>query len=259
MMRSVKTLRLVPLAMGALLWAGAAPAQSLDGVIKEGEGKLAAAQQSQERIDEVVDAQQAKLITYRALLKQVEGLEQYNAQLSTQIEGQQALIGRFDESIKQVATIERQMLPLIMRMADALSEYVELDKPFHIDERNTRIAQLKDSLSKADIDVAEKFRQVIEAYQIETEYGRKIDTYQQIIQLDGEDLEVDVLRFGRVALVAQSKDTRTTVVWNPATAAWERLDAGDYRNSVRRGILMASKQASIDIVTLPIPAPEAAE
>ena len=259
MKRSVHVVGLMPLALGGVLWAGVAQAQNLEGVVKEGEGKLVEAQKSQERIDSIVDAQQSKLITYRALLKQVEGLEQYNEQLSTQIEGQQALITRFDDSIKQVATIERQMLPLILRMADALSEYVELDKPFHIDERNTRIAQLRDSLSKADIDVAEKFRQVIEAYQIETEYGRKIDTYQQIIQLDGEDLEVDVLRFGRVALVAQSKDTRTTVAWNSASEAWERLDAGDYRNSVRRGILMASKQASIDIVTLPIPAPEAAE
>ncbi len=129
MKRSMHVVGLMPLALGGVLWAGVAQAQNLESVVKEGEGKLVEAQKSQERIDSIVDAQQSKLITYRALLKQVEGLEQYNEQLSTQIEGQQALITRFDDSIKQVATIERQMLPLILRMADALSEYVELDKP----------------------------------------------------------------------------------------------------------------------------------
>lgn len=253
----IRLITALPLAL--LFSAGAVHAQALDSVVKEGEAKAQEGRASQEKIDSIVDAQQERLITYRALLKQVEGLEQYNEQLTTQISGQQALIERFDASIKQVATIERQMQPLITRMSESLADFVDLDRPFHVAERQERIAHLNDTLAKADIDVAEKFRQVIEAYQIETEYGRKIDTYQDIIQIDGQDLEVDVLRFGRIALVAQSKDTSTTVVWNTQTEAWEPLDAGDYRNSVRRGILMASKQASIDVVTLPIAAPEAAE
>ena len=120
MKRSMHVVGLMPLALGGGLWAGVAQAQNLESVVKEGEGKLVEAQKSQERIDSIVDAQQSKLITYRALLKQVEGLEQYNEQLSTQIEGQQALITRFDDSIKQVATIERQMLPLILTHRDKI-------------------------------------------------------------------------------------------------------------------------------------------
>lgn len=243
----------------ALLLPGLVLAQSLGQVVTEGEAKAREAKASQERIDAIVDTQQEKLITYRALLKQVEGLEQYNEQLANQVEGQMALIERFDSSIQQVATIERQMLPLTTRMLESLEAFVELDKPFHVAERADRLAGLNDTLAKADVNVAEKFRQVLEAYQIETEYGRKIDAYQDIIDFEGEALEVDVLRFGRIALVAQSKDTATTLVWNPATAAWERLDPGTYRNSIRRGVLMANKQASIDMVTLPIPAPEAAQ
>lgn len=236
-----------------------ASAQALGQVVSEGEAKAREAKASQERIDAIVDTQQEKLITYRALLKQVEGLEQYNEQLANQVEGQLALIERFDSSIQQVATIERQMLPLTTRMLETLEAFVELDKPFHVAERADRLAGLNSTLAKADVDVAEKFRQVLEAYQIETEYGRKIDTYQDIIDIDGESIEVDVLRFGRIALVAQSKDTAITLVWNPQIESWERLDSGTYRNSVRRGVLMASKQASIDMVTLPIPAPESAQ
>lgn len=243
----------------ALLLPGLVLAQTLDQVVKEGEAKVTEAKASQERIDAIVDAQQEKLITYRALLKQVEGLQQYNEQLATQVEGQMALIERFDSSIQQVATIERQMLPLTTRMLETLGAFVELDKPFHVAERADRLAGLNATLAKADVNVAEKFRQVLEAYQIETEYGRKIDAYQDIVDFDGQSLEVDVLRFGRVALVAQSKDTSVTLVWNPETKAWQQVDSGEYRNSVRRGILMANKQASIDMITLPIPAPEAVQ
>ena len=107
--------------------------------------------------------------------------------------------------------------------------------------------------------MAEKFRQVLEAYQIENDYGRKIDTYQRIVEIDGQQREVDILRMGRVALVAQTKDATTTAVWDHDAKQWLVLDPGTYRNSVRQGIRMAKKQASIDLVSLPIPAPTAAE
>ncbi len=248
----------------ALLVAGAclggnAHAQTLDKVIQEGQQKLEAGRESQERINSIVDEQQAKLVKYRALLKQMEGLEQYNEQLGQQIQGQEALIARFDGSISQVAQIERQMLPLIKRMADSLATFVSLDLPFHEGERRERLAFINDSINRADLDVAEKFRQIIEAYQVESEYGRKIDTYPDIVDIDGQRMEVDVLRFGRIALVAQSKDTSVTAAWNRAEKRWEKLNTGIYRNDIKKGILMAKKQASIDLVTLPIAAPEVAQ
>lgn len=246
-------------AVCGLCFCGALGASSLDKVQSEGEAKAADARKSQERIDGLVASKQEKLLTYRALLKQIEGLEQYNEQLGTQIKGQEALMTRFDESIAQVAQIERQMLPLTQRMAQSLSDYVELDLPFHEIERAERLGFVNEAILKADVDVAEKFRQVLEAYQVENEYGRKIDTYQDIIELEGQKREVDVLRFGRIAMVAQTKDTSLTAVWDHANKNWQTLNAGTYRNSIRKGVLMAKKQASIDLVTLPIAAPEAAK
>lgn len=249
--------------LAAALGLASAPAlaqsQSLDQAVDVGQQKVAEGQQSQEKIDKIVDAQQAKLIEYRALLKQQDGLEQYNEQLSTQIKSQEALIERFDSSITQVAKIERQMLPLTTRMVDALGTFVDLDLPFHETERRERLAFVQDTLQKADVNVAEKFRQVLEAYQIENDYGRKIDTYQDIVEIDGQPREVDVLRFGRVSLVAQTRDAAITAVWDHDAKLWQTLDAGTYRNSVRQGIKMSKKQASIDLVTLPIPAPASPE
>ena len=156
----------------------------LDEVQKQGEQKLVEAEQSQKKIDKIVEGAQDRLIQYRALLKQIEGLEAYNEQLTTQVASQEDLIRRFDASITQVALIERQMSPLVGKMADGLSQFVELDLPFNTEERQERIAFIQENLVAADIDVAEKFRQVIEAYQIENEYGRKIDSYQAIVTLE---------------------------------------------------------------------------
>lgn len=231
-------------------------AANLEQIQAVGEKKIEESQKSQEKIDKIVSGAQDRLIQYRSLLKQIEGLETYNKQLSTQVASQEDLIHRFDQSITQVALIERQMSPLVAKMADSLEKFVELDLPFNTEERQERMAFIKENLNAADIGVAEKFRQVVEAYQIENEYGRKIDSYHDIINLNGVDREVDILRVGRIAMVSQTKDTKTSARWNNETKAWEVLDNGTYRNAIRNGIKMAKKQAPIDILTLPISAPE---
>lgn len=233
-------------------------AAKLGDVQQVGEKKLIEAEQSQKKIDKIVEGAQERLIQYRSLLKQIEGLEAYNEQLSTQVASQEDLIRRFDESISQVALIERQMSPLVTKMADSLEEFVELDLPFHITERRERIAFIQENLVAADVDVAEKFRQAIEAYQIENEYGRKIDSYEDIVNLNGAEHKVDVLRVGRIAMVCQTTDTQTSASWNNDSKSWEVLDNVSYRNAIRQGIKMAKKQASIDILTLPIATPEVA-
>lgn len=234
-------------------------AARLDEIQQVGEKKLVEAKQSQEKIDVIVDGAQERLIKYRSLLKQIEGLKTYNRQLAAQVASQKDLIRRFDESIAQVSLIERQMSPLVEKMAASLERFLELDLPFDITERQERMAFIRESLAAADIDVAEKFRQVIEAYQIENEYGRKINSYQDIVELDGVDREVDVLRVGRIALVCQTKDTLISARWNNDTKTWELLDNLVYRNAIRKGIKMSGKQVSIDILKLPIAAAETAK
>ena len=241
----------LPIMLGVV---GSAQASELDKINAVSGQKVDAAIQSQAKIDKVVDEAQKRLITYRALMKQIEGLEAYNEQLDSQVKSQAELIERFDGSIQQVALIERQMSPLVSKMAEALEEFYNLDVPFHVAERQERLAFIQDNLASADINVAEKFRQVIEAYQIESEYGRKIDSYNDVVVIDGNEYEVDVLRVGRIALVCQTKDSKLSAVWNQQGKVWESLDNNTYRNAIRKGIKMAKKQESINLMTLPIAA-----
>ena len=69
--------------------------------------------------------------------------------------------------------------------------------------------------------------------------------------------EVDVLRIGRVALVAQTTDGAETRAWNNTNRSWETLSSADYSAAVRKAVRIAKKQATIELLNMPIAAPEA--
>ena len=244
----------ITLGMALFLPAPPSVADTLTDIQRTGSAKVVEGKASQVRVDRLSETTQGQLREYRLLQKQIEGLETYNKQLSEQIQNQQALITKYDASISEVASIERQMTPLVVKMVKSLSDFIELDLPFHMTERRERLSTIEENLVAADINVAEKFRQIIEAYQIENEYGRKVDSYQDIAIIDGVGYEVDVLRVGRIALVSQSKDTTITAAWDNNTKSWQQLDNNVYRNAVREGLKMANKQAPIGMLVLPISA-----
>ena len=73
----------------------------------------------------------------------------YNERLQRQIDNQMKRIAEIDESIDQVTVIQRQMTPLVIRMIDGLEKFVELDVPFHMEERQQRISFLRGFRSRS--------------------------------------------------------------------------------------------------------------
>ncbi len=217
-----------------------------------------AARRSQQRIDQLSDETRQLLNEYKTVLKEIEGLRVYNAQLEKQIASQEAEMANLNDSIDKVTLIERQITPLMMRMVDGLEQFVELDVPFLMEERTDRIERLREMMDRADVAVSEKFCQILNAYQIETEYGRTMEAYTDSLEIGEKELVVDFLRFGRIALIAQTTDGEQTRAWNQEERQWIEVD-DSYNSSVRQAIRMARKQASVDLVRLPIPGPEQAE
>jgi hypothetical protein len=245
-------------ATGTLLGAVAAvQANNLDAVLKVGNAKNEAARKSQAKIDRLADETRDLLSDYKTVVKQIDGLKVYNARLQRQIDNQMKRIAEIDDSIAQVTIISRQMTPLVIRMIDGLEKFVELDVPFHLDERQQRIDFLRSNLDRSDVSVAEKFRQVLEAYKIENEYGRKIDAYKGSVEIDGTERDVNFFRVGRIALLYQTTDTEISGAWDQASRSWVPLDRGEFRNAIMKGLRIARKEASIDLLTLPVAAPEA--
>ncbi len=245
-------------ATGALAGGVAAvQANTLDSVLEVGEARNEAARKSQQKIDRLADETRDLLSDYKSVMKQVDGLKVYNARLQRQIDNQMARIADIEESINEVTVIQRQMTPLVIRMIDGLEQFIELDVPFNLEERRERIAFLRSNVDRSDLTVAEKFRQVLEAYNIELQYGRGFDSYSDAIDINGTTRDVDFLRIGRLALVYQTTDGTESGVWNNETRSWEPLDSGDYANAIRKGVRIAKRQATIELLNMPVAAPEA--
>ncbi|PCJ90269.1 MAG: hypothetical protein COA46_11985 [Porticoccaceae bacterium] len=224
--------------------------------LKASTNKTNAAKTSQQRIDGIADQTSDLFQTFKQVNKQVEGLRVYNAQLEAQVADQQRTMADLEDSIENAAVMERQITPLTLKMIDSLGQFVSLDIPFLLDERRQRVARLGDNLTRADLSAAEKFRQVLEAYKIESEYGSRIDSYTEIVNVEGQDREVNILRVGRIALLYQTTDQQVTGVWNQKTHQWLTLDDRHSRRAVAKGIRMARKQVAVDMLSLPILAPE---
>jgi hypothetical protein len=139
-------------------------------------------------------------------------------------------------------------------MIDAIEKFVGLDMPFLLEERMKRVEDLRKLMARSDVTTAERFRQIMEAYQIESEYGRTIEAYRSIVKLDGGESTVDFLRFGRIALVYQTLDGSEAAVWDRNEKTWKPLEASD-RSAIRDALRIARKQAAPDLIRLPLPAP----
>jgi hypothetical protein len=239
-----------------LLLAVAAQGQSLNDVLKANQEVVRLAQASQERVDEIVEDTRSALEKYRAVTKEIDGLQIYNTLLQRQVDDQLAEIAKIESSIERVTEIERQITPLMLDMVESLAQFIELDVPFLAEERAERIGRLREALERADVSVAEKFRIVLEAYEIEVDYGRNIETYKLLLPIDGVERSVDMLRIGRVALMYQSEDGTLSGAWDNKAREWVALDDSLARNEIRKGIRMASGQLAPDLLLLPISAPE---
>ena len=232
-------------------------ASTLDTILQVGKSKNDAARKSQVKIDRLAEETRDLLTEYKTVMKQVDGLKVYNERLQRQIDNQLKRISEIEVAIDESTIISRQMTPLVIRMIDGLEKFVELDVPFHMDERQRRITFLRANLDRSDVTVAEKFRQILEAYKIENEYGRKIDAYKGSVDIDGVERDVNFFRVGRIALLYQTTDTEISGAWDQRNRKWVALDRGEYRNAIMKGLRIARKEASIDLINLPVAAPEA--
>lgn len=235
---------------------GVAVAQTVDSVLRAEQQRLAQNREAQQRIDRVVQQTRSLVDDYKAVTKEIDGLKIYNRLMEAQTEKQQARLNEINESLDKANVINRQIYPLMERMIEGLERFVQLDIPFLLEERTQRIETLKDLMDEPNVSVAEKFRKVMEAFQIENEFGRTIESYTDTIEIDGGVREVEFLRIGRVALLFQSADGSMTGVWDQEAKTWNMSD--EHRNEVKKGLRVANELIAPELLLLPVPAPEEA-
>ena len=231
--------------------------KALNKVVAEQQATEKAAQRSQEKIDRLADRTEAMLAEYKLALAQRDALERYNDQLEKLVASQNRELEALTAQLSEIDTTQQGVLPLLARMLDALEKFIALDLPFLPEERQGRLAELRALMDRADLSLAEKFRRVLEAYQIELDYGRTLEAYTGELESQGERRSVEFLRLGRLVLLYQTLDQQETARWDPASGRWQPLDPS-YRKWVRQGLRMARKQVPPDLLKLPVPAPQEA-
>ena len=206
---------------------------------------------TQERIDGLDNETRALLQEYRLLLEEHASLRLENEELARQLRAQEEERASNDRQLAMVGETRRALGPLMDRMVDALAELVRLDSPFLPVERRRRVEALRELHATGDAALTERVRRVFEAYQIEMDYGRNLEAYQDDVSTEGEQLTVDVLRFGRIGLYYLTLDGARAGMWDRVAHIWRPLP-DDLVASVRRGLAIARGESPPELVTLPV-------
>lgn len=211
---------------------------------------------TQQQINELDDRRVVAANEYRTVLNQNTNLKKYNDQLSVTLQSQIEEMDSLKEQISRISHLERDIVPLMVDMLDALEKFIALDVPFLIKERRLRIHTLRGLFADGKVSNAEKYRRILEAYQIENDYGRTIETYDSFVDPENSDEKqhVTFLKIGRVAYLYQTHDGKQSFHWSREKEAWLPLNSR-YNEQISEGIKMANEQIPSNLMFVPVAAP----
>jgi len=256
--RSITALSAVVLAW--LVWpAGAEEKKSLplETVVQAQIAADKDAVESQKRINNLDDQAKDMLQKYNLLVAEAQSMNQYSDQLQVQVKDQNDAIASYNQQLTEIERTQREVMPMMQRMLDQIDRFVDLDIPFLLDNRRERIQKLKDTMGKADVAISEKYRRIVEAYQIELDFGRTLEAYEGKLDGDSAGRTVRFLRIGRVGLLYQTMDGEETGYWDRDKKAW--VVDNSYRSAVKKGFAVATKQGAPELIEAPMPAPQDAK
>ena len=206
---------------------------------------------NQERLNKIDDETKILEFDYKDTITEYENLKLYNNQLQRIILSQEKEISSIINQIDELDNININLIPIMLKMIDALDKFVSLDIPFLLKERTERVANLKTIMDRGDISTSEKFRLITEAYKTELEYGRTIETYRDTINIDGVDTSADFLRVGRIALTYLTTDGSKGGYYDLNDKVFLK-SSGSIRRATEDGLKIAAKQAPPALIQIPI-------
>ncbi len=225
--------------------------QRLDEAMATSERTTAASRDSQKRVDKLSDATRELLEAYRSELWKAQQLQLYMRQLDATITEQERRKEELQAQIRQIEETRQALVPMLVRMVDALEQFVELDLPFLLEERRERVARLRKVLADPELPVSEQYQRVLGAFQVEADYGRSLEAWRGALEQGRESRLVDYLRVGRTALYYLSLDRGTGGIWNRARGRWDELPAASLA-ALKRGVHVAREQAAPELLPLPL-------
>ncbi|MDL2124662.1 MAG: DUF3450 domain-containing protein [Deltaproteobacteria bacterium] len=235
------------LVMHGQSWAGTEADQIQKRVVQT----IEIGQQTQKKEDEWAGKKAELMARYRSLKANQDYLEKLKLKTERALSSQKARLAEFERKIKESARIREELQSYLESVVAQLEEFIKKDTPFLLKERDARLASIKETLALPDKPAAEKYRRAMEALQIEAEYGRSVEVYQDTIDLNGQSVLMDIMRLGRLSLFCQTPDGRMVGHYDRSAGRWVSLPS-KYRREINNAVDMARRQRTIDLVRLPI-------
>jgi uncharacterized protein YccT (UPF0319 family) len=206
---------------------------------------------TQEQIDKLDETTRILLADYQSTSKEYESLKLYNDQVQKIINSQIEEIANILFQIDELDKTNQKIVPLMIKMINGLEDFINLDVPFLMNERQDRLANLRTTMDRGDISTSEKFRLIIEAYKTELEYGRTIESYRDNIVIEGVETSADFLRIGRIALTYLTVDGSKGGYWDTNNSSWEEASSS-IKRSTADALKVATKQAPPALIKIPV-------
>lgn len=210
-------------------------------------------QQTQQSIDHLSEQTRTILEEYHALDRELEALRSYNDQVERLTVSQQEEKALILQQMDDIELTQQEIVPLMLRMIEHLNDFVLNDTPFLLEERVGRVNLLRELMDRSDVSVAEKYRRVLGAYQVELDYGRTLESYRDEIEVNAKLRTVAMLRVGRVGLYYQTLDGRDAAYWDARSESWIQVKTAQ-RLAIRRALRVASEQTAPELLELPLAA-----
>ena len=245
------------LALSTLL-AAAASAQSPEAVLDRAEQAIHAEAAAQEQANAWAQERDQASAEIRNLKLQEAWLDFQIVKYQRYIEQQNQAIAELERRKEEAARLAMELEPFLETVVDQLEAHVARDLPFLPEERAVRIAFLRQSLDDYHLDLGEKLRRVLEALQVEMEYGRTVETGSREIMLDGRPVRVSTFRLGRTALYYLTEDGSAAGMWDREAGDWQALDT-DFARTLMLARDMAARKRAVELLPLPLPLPEMLE
>ncbi|MDC3410893.1 DUF3450 domain-containing protein [Gammaproteobacteria bacterium] len=206
---------------------------------------------TQEQIVKLDEQTRILLAEYQSTSKEYDSLKLYNDQVQKIINSQINEIESILIKIDELDQTNQRIVPFMLRMIDGLENFIQLDLPFLLNERTSRVDNLKVTMDRGDVSTSEKFRLIIEAYKTELEYGRTIESYRDNITINNVETSADFLRIGRVALTYLTVDGSKGGYWDTNSSSWEK-STSSIKRSTADALKVASKQAPPALIKIPV-------
>jgi len=190
---------------------------------------------------------------YARALAEAAITQRYNTQIEQQLRSQEQEIASLEQQIAGIDTTAVDVQTMLQRMYDDLVAFVQNDVPFFKEERDQRMQRITELMQNVEASPSEKFRRLMEAYQIEMEYGRTMSAYKQALD-DGR--EAEVVRLGRVVLLYRVVEGGETGYWDNTQKMWV-ADPGS-RAAIENALSIAKEEKAPDLIVVPVPAPQGA-